>query len=203
MDRVRAASSSRPNLEADPQAIRSRRIRTCRRGRSGSVSRAYRRPATRHALRRPSTIRARSRTSAPISLDDGAVEQTRRHQGPALYTVTSLAWDPAGRTLFYTDRQQRVSRPVCSTRRPASSELLMKDARIGDLAFNRADRSLWGIRHSQRHLHARADPAAVQRVEAGLARGPTATSSTTSTSRPTARWSRPRSARSAASRPCA
>ena len=23
----------------------------------------------------------------------------------------------------------------------------MKDARIGDLAFNRADRSLWGIRH--------------------------------------------------------
>ena len=25
--------------------------------------------------------------------------------------------------------------------------MLMKDARIGDLAFDRADRTLWGIRH--------------------------------------------------------
>ena len=33
-----------------------------------------------------------------------------------------------------------------STRRRASA-MLMKDARIGDLAFNTADKSLLGIRH--------------------------------------------------------
>ena len=43
----------------------------------------------------------------------------------------------------------------------------MKDARIGDLAFNRADRSLWGIRHLNGLCDAGAHRAAVHAMEAG------------------------------------
>ena len=42
----------------------------------------------------------------------------------------------------------------------------MKDARIGDLAFNRADRTLWGIRHLNGIVLARAHRAALQGVDA-------------------------------------
>jgi hypothetical protein len=61
--------------------------------------------------------------------------------------VTSLAWDPIGKLLFYTTdnseyRDVRSLDPATGVTRT-----LLKDARIGDLVFNRADRSLWGIRH--------------------------------------------------------
>ena len=61
--------------------------------------------------------------------------------------MTSLAYDPDARTLFYTT-DNAAHRDLMSldpaTRR---TRLLQKDLRVGDLAFNRKDRSLWGIRH--------------------------------------------------------
>jgi hypothetical protein len=112
----------------------------------GSVSRAYFDPADERlyaAFNYPGVL---SHVGA-ISSATGAVEKIADIKGPSIYTVTSLAYDPAARTIFYTAdngayRDLMAVDPA--SRRP---RMLMKDARIGDLALNRADRSLWGIRH--------------------------------------------------------
>ena len=112
----------------------------------GSVSRAYYDEAngTIYAgLNYPGVV---SHLGA-IRIDSGSVERLVDIKGPTIYTVTSLAWDPGARTLFYTTDNSAyrdiVSLNVATGRR----HVLQKDARIGDLTFNRADRSLWGIRH--------------------------------------------------------
>lgn len=115
----------------------------------GSVSRAYYDPADGMiygAFNYPGVL---SHVGA-IAAGSGAVDQIQRFvdiKGPSIYTVTALAYDPAAHTIFYT-ADNNAYRDLMSidtvTRR---TEMLMKDARIGDLAFNPADRSLWGIRH--------------------------------------------------------
>ena len=76
-------------------------------------------------------------------------------------TVTSLACDPQRGHALLHDRQRRVPRPRArSIRASRKVTLLQKDARIGDLAFNRADRALWGIR-TERAPHAGADSGAL------------------------------------------
>ena len=69
-------------------------------------------------------------------------------KGASLYYVCSLAWDPDSRTLFYTTdnktwRDLNAIEPDTGRHR-----LLMRDARTGDLAFDRATKSLWGIRRT-------------------------------------------------------
>lgn len=67
-------------------------------------------------------------------------------KGPTLFAVTSLAFDPSSRTLFYTTNNDywRDLRGInVDTGR---SKTYIKLARTGDLAFNPADRSLWGVR---------------------------------------------------------
>ncbi len=84
---------------------------------------------------------------AALPLDGGPLRNVREVKGPALYFVCSLAYDPDGKVLFYTtDNNEwrdlnQLDPATGRTRR------LMKDARVGDLAFNRQDRSLWGVRH--------------------------------------------------------
>ena len=84
---------------------------------------------------------------AAIPLDGGPIRSLCEVKGPALYFVTSLAYDPEGRTLFYTTDNNDWR--DLNTLDPATGKTrrLMKDARVGDLAFNRQDRSLWGVRH--------------------------------------------------------
>lgn len=84
---------------------------------------------------------------AALSLDTGRVERLVDIKGPTMFTVTSLARDPEAGTLFYTvDNNQQ--RDLMSLAPGADApRLLLKDARIGDLAFDASDRSLWGIRH--------------------------------------------------------
>ncbi len=122
-----------PSKDLSPQAL-------------GSVSRGYFDPDRKvvyAGLNYPGTVSH----IAAISTDDGSVAKIVDIKGPRIYTVTSLAYDDADNKLFYTTdnsayRDLRVVDPV--TRK---SETLIKDARVGDLAFDRADRSLWGIRH--------------------------------------------------------
>jgi hypothetical protein len=82
-----------------------------------------------------------------IPLDGGKAEQIEEIKGPALYQVVSIAWDPDSRTIFYSTDNYEYRDLVALDRDTGKSEILLKDARIGDLVFNRADRSLWGIRH--------------------------------------------------------
>jgi hypothetical protein len=82
-----------------------------------------------------------------ISLDDGSIERIIDIKDPVVFTVTSLAFDPDTGTLFYTtdNHEHRDVRRVDPE--TGESATLLKDARVGDLAFNRVDRSLWGVRH--------------------------------------------------------
>ena len=62
-------------------------------------------------------------------------------------SVTSLAFDEASRTLFYTTNNSDWRHIRALDLATGRSRTLIRDSRIGDLAFNAADRSLWGIRH--------------------------------------------------------
>jgi hypothetical protein len=84
---------------------------------------------------------------ASLDLQSGSMRKLCDVKGPALYYVCSLAYDADAGILFYTtdNNAWRDLRQVQVD--SGRTRLLIKDGRIGDLAFNRRDRSLWGIRH--------------------------------------------------------
>ena len=67
-------------------------------------------------------------------------------KGAVQYRVTSLAFDPEAGTLFYTTDNLTFRNLLAYDLKTGKSKMLLKGQRIGDLAFNRADRSLWGLR---------------------------------------------------------
>jgi hypothetical protein len=82
-----------------------------------------------------------------MNLATGQVSHLTDLDGMMLYKVTSLAWDPATRTAFYTNQNYAYRDINAIDVDTGKKRRLLTDARIGDLAFNRADNSLWGIRH--------------------------------------------------------
>ncbi|MGC4083894.1 MAG: hypothetical protein QM736_17730 [Vicinamibacterales bacterium] len=81
-----------------------------------------------------------------ISLEDGSVRRIHDIKGPRIYTVTSLAFDPKARALFYTEDNGAYRDLVRLDPKTGRQRTVFKDLRAGDLAFDRADASLWGIR---------------------------------------------------------
>ena len=111
----------------------------------GSVSRAFYDPSSRRiyaAFNYPGVV-----AHVGAIREDGRIEKLADIKGPTLYTVTSLAWDPSERVLYYTRDNAALRDLIRLDPATGRQQRLLKDARIGDLAFNRADRSLWGIRH--------------------------------------------------------
>jgi hypothetical protein len=83
-----------------------------------------------------------------INVDTWKERKLKEIPTPALYFVTSLAYDDAEGRIFYTTDNSREWRDVhVIDKKTRRSRLLMKDIRTGDLVFDRSDRSLWGIRH--------------------------------------------------------
>jgi len=80
-----------------------------------------------------------------IGLDDGRIEPLHDIKQPQLYTVTSMAFDGQD-TLFYTVDNSAYRDVVALDVGTRRQRTLLKDARIGELVFDRSDRSLWGIR---------------------------------------------------------
>jgi WD40-like Beta Propeller Repeat len=112
----------------------------------GSVSRAYVDQSAGKiyaALNYPGVV---SHVGA-IDIARGTIARLVDVKDPIIYTVAALAWDPDGRTLFYTTDNGAYRDLMSLDPATGRHRLLQKDARIGDLAFDRADRSLWGIRH--------------------------------------------------------
>jgi hypothetical protein len=112
----------------------------------GSVSRAYHDPDTGElyfAVRYPGTVAH----IAGMNLETGAIRKIHEVKGPALYFVTSLAFDPVNKTLFYSadndDWRDLHSVNVLTGRH----KIHMMNERVGDLSFCPADSSLWGVRH--------------------------------------------------------
>lgn len=85
---------------------------------------------------------------AAIDLATGEIEKIHGVQTPALYYVTSLAFDEASRTLYYTTNNGKHWRDLnaLDVDRKKSTRLIT-DCRIGDLAFSAADSVLWGVQH--------------------------------------------------------
>lgn len=81
-----------------------------------------------------------------ISLEDGSVTELAEVKGAISYRVSSLAYDPANETLFYTTDNLTYRNLMALDLQSGRSQMLLKGARIGDVVFNPADRSLWGLR---------------------------------------------------------
>lgn len=85
---------------------------------------------------------------AAIHLDSGRVENLTDVRGGTLYDVTSLAFDPDGRRLFFTTNNTHGLRSLyvfdLKTRKKT---LIGPHMRVGDLVFCRKDGSLWGVTH--------------------------------------------------------
>lgn len=113
----------------------------------GSVSRGYYDSTTNGLL---VAIRYPGQEAAIASIDvaSGRIRRISTIQGASGFSVTSPAFDPASRTLFYTTNNADWRHLNALDLNTGQSRVLIHNARIGDLTFNAADRSLWGVRHS-------------------------------------------------------
>lgn len=84
---------------------------------------------------------------AAINIKSGVIDKICEVKGPALYYVSSLAYDPYEGLMFYTTDNNRWRDLNVVNLKTGKSKRLIKDVRTGDLAFNRADKSIWGVRH--------------------------------------------------------
>lgn len=112
----------------------------------GSISKSYvdeQRNEMIGAFRYPGVVAHVGR----LSLDTGEVEHVTDIKGPMTYRVTSSAFDPDTRTFFYTADNLEYRDLMSVDIDSGKKRMLFRDARIGDLVFNPADRSLWGLRH--------------------------------------------------------
>nr|NUR37100.1 hypothetical protein [Sphingomonas sp.] len=82
-----------------------------------------------------------------MDLTTGKITHLTDLDGMMLYKVTSVAFDPDSRTAFYVNQNYAYRDINAINVDTGEKRRLLTDARIGDLAFDRADKSLWGIRH--------------------------------------------------------
>ncbi len=112
----------------------------------GSISRSYYDPESDciySAVNYPGQIAQ----IVSINLTTGKIKHISDVKGPSLYYVTSLAFDPNRKILFYTTDNDEIRSLRSINIKTGENKLLLDEDRIGDLSFNMADSSLWGIRH--------------------------------------------------------
>ncbi len=84
---------------------------------------------------------------AELDIESGKIKRLHDVKGPTLFNVTSLAYDEKNDLLFYTTDNDSKRDLNSFNLRTGKSKLLYKDCRIGDLAFNKVDESIWGVKH--------------------------------------------------------
>jgi hypothetical protein len=117
----------------------------------GSMSRGYVDDRTNNliaAFRYPGRIGFLGR----MDMATGAVKPLTDLKGMMLYKVTSLAFDPDARTAFYTNQNYAFRDLMAIDVDTGRKRKLLTDARIGDMSLNKADKSLWGIRHQNGYV---------------------------------------------------
>ena len=82
-----------------------------------------------------------------LSLADGSIDRVTDIKGPMLYMVSSTAYDPESRAFFYTADNHSFRDLMTVDLDTGKKRMLLKDARIGDIVFDRNDGALWGLRH--------------------------------------------------------
>ncbi len=122
-----------------------------------------------------------------IDTRSGAVTRLADIKQAMLYRVASFALRRDTRTAFYTNDNLAWRDLMAVDVDSGVARRLLQDARIGEIAFSRSDRALYGVRHHERPGDAGARPVIrIRRAGRNCTRFPTARSPTTSTSRPTA-----------------
>jgi hypothetical protein len=112
----------------------------------GAVSRGY---LSRDGSKLYAAVRYPGQVAHLVSISrrDGSVTPLAEIRGSKGYTVTSLAYDPQAETLFYTSNNNTSYRNLeALDLRTGKARMLLQAARIGDIVYNPADRSLWGLR---------------------------------------------------------
>ena len=84
---------------------------------------------------------------AEIDIGSGTINKIIDVKGPALYFVTSLAYDPQNQKIFYTSDNNDWRDLLEVDLNSGDSRVLIEEVRTGELTFNEIDSSLWGIRH--------------------------------------------------------
>ena len=84
---------------------------------------------------------------ASIDVKTGAIRRIHGVRGAALFYVSSLAYDPSSRTIFYTSDNNHERKLCALDLATGTSRILLDKLRAGDLAFNPKDKSVWGVRH--------------------------------------------------------
>lgn len=112
----------------------------------GSMSRAYYDPERNSliaGMRYPGVVAH----IGEYSLDERKVRRLEDIKVPMLYTVTSVAYDADSETVFYAADNKAYRDLMAVDINSGKARMLLHDARIGELVFNKADRSIWGLRH--------------------------------------------------------
>ena len=84
---------------------------------------------------------------AELDIKSGKIKRLHDVKGPTLFNVTSLTYDEKNQILFYTTDNDSKRDLNSYDIKTGKSTLLYKDSRIGDLAFNKVDESIWGVKH--------------------------------------------------------
>jgi hypothetical protein len=82
-----------------------------------------------------------------IDIETGTVNKITDIKGPNIFPVTSTAYDQQSETFFFTEDNGSYRELMSVNLDSNEKRLPLKDARIGDIAFNRNDKSIWGLRH--------------------------------------------------------
>jgi len=117
----------------------------------GSVSRSFYDPDRKllyAAINRP----AKPAQIVAINVETGEMTPLTDVVAPALYFVTSMAYDPKARKIFYTTNNSRGWRDLNELDlNSGRRRLLLKNCRTGDLVVNPKDASIWGVQHHNGH----------------------------------------------------
>jgi hypothetical protein len=84
---------------------------------------------------------------AAINLSDGEKQQLQDVRGGALFYVTSIAYDSTSQKIYFSTDNNRFRDLNVFDLTTGKTQMLLKDARVGDFALNPKDKSLWGVRH--------------------------------------------------------
>ncbi|MCK4235573.1 MAG: hypothetical protein KAX38_00545, partial [Candidatus Krumholzibacteria bacterium] len=113
----------------------------------GSVSREYYDPKRRRlyaAVNYPGEFAH----IASIDVNSGEIEKICEIPTPALYYVSSVAFDESASTIFFTTDNSRGWRDLnAADLFTGEKRTLLKNCRTGDIVFNKKDRTIWGVQH--------------------------------------------------------
>ena len=82
-----------------------------------------------------------------LNARDGTLKRLADIKRAMLYRVASFAYDPASGTAFFTNDNLALRDLMAVDVKTGETRMLLEDARIGEMAFNPADRALIGVRH--------------------------------------------------------